>query len=279
MATRTKVAKTTKKAAKVARKSASKRTPTRRVLSAEEGKALTALDKKYAEPPDFSVATIIGEARALQIVAGKQRKRLLKNSDATSADLTALKQRRELLERADRAWVGARRRTASPRLVKAREVAESLERPMIAALKHFLRNDKEVQLKVKAIEVGTSDEDTIDDLKKLADLVDEFAKALKKADMPAMAAKKARAAAAELEAASDSVETDDAPTVARGLRDRAFWYLRELMDFVRGEGRYVFRDEPQTLLHFRTSGARAAEVSRSKSARKKKDAAGEEEPK
>lgn len=270
MATRTKVSKTAKKTTKATPKKVSAGAEKRRGLSAQETIELMALDKEYAVPPDFSVATIIGEVRALRLVANKQKKRLLGNSDVTSADLAALGVRQAVLERADRGWAASRRRTASPRLVKAREAAEALEKPMIDALKHFLKADKDVQLKVRDIEVGTSDEDTIDDLKKLADLIDAHAKRLTKADMPAKVAAKARAAAEELAVASDNVETDDAPSKARGLRDRAFWHLRELMDFVRDQGRYVFRNEPDTAVHFRSSSARASETSRAK-AKKKKD--------
>lgn len=262
MATRAKVAKTTTKKKVAAKKSAAGKGKTEsragvKGLKATEIAGLNALDPVFAEKPDFPVSDISGEARELSKIVTKNRSALLKNSDITAKTANDLDARRSLLDRAELAWSAARRRTASTKLIEARATAESIEQPMLDALRHFLRKNADVQARVRAIEPGTDDEDTVDDLRKLADLFEQYGAQLGKAAVPKNVVKAARKAAEVLEAAADDTTVDDAPAVARALRDRAYWHLRELMDFAREEGRYVFRNDPVKLVHFRASSTRA----------------------
>ena len=281
MATRAKVAKTTTKKKVAAKKSAAGKAVAKpkkagKGLTPEEADRLRALPAAFAEPVDFPVSDVSGEARALIKVFAKERARLLKYSDLTPKSLTDLRARKSLLDRSEWAWTWARQRSASVALRAARAKAESLERPMLAALKHFLRKNADVMTRVRAIEVGTGDEDTIDDLLKLADLFEAHSERLVNAEVPPGVVGKARKAAEALSEAADASEVDDAPTAARLLRNRAYWHLRELMDFVREEGRYAFRDMPEKLVHFRATSTRAAE---GRSSKKKKGEDEETPPK
>ncbi|HEY8076838.1 MAG TPA: hypothetical protein VIF62_22080, partial [Labilithrix sp.] len=117
-----------------------------------------------------------------------------------------------------------------------------------------------VQKRVDAIQEGRGIADLVDDLLKLADLVEENASRLRKADLPKDASNRARSLAESIgqSAAARPVERSGGQAGADllALRNRAFWYLREAMDAVRDAGRYVFRNEPKKVALFRASTTR-----------------------
>jgi hypothetical protein len=139
-----------------------------------------------------------------------------------------------------------------------------LKKDMIAALRYFLHTDEAVQARVDDIIPGSGIADLLDDLQKLAVLLRENADALKRADLPADAAAQAERFATLL--GSDdlvrSVATSEQGRHLIGLRNLAFWRLREAMDEIRAAGRYVYRNDPKRLPLFRASGTRARQPQR-----------------
>ncbi len=105
--------------------------------------------------------------------------------------------------------------------------------------------------------LGTGLADLIDDLKKLAALLDENQKALARADLPKHPADRARGLAESLSRGSADRGVDPVGAAAMSLRNRAFWWLREAMDAVRSAGRYVYRKQPKLLVAFRASSTLA----------------------
>jgi chaperonin cofactor prefoldin len=226
-------------------------------LTASDRAALLALDPSFAANIDRPVADIVQEARELEAVLDKVAKKLVKHSRLDKAIASSLAARRAALDAAEALWTEHRVAALDKSQKATREKAEALKQDMIQALRHFLEEDEQVQKRVDDIIPGTDLADLVDDLKKLAALVDEHAAALKKADLPAQAAKSARdfAEALSVGAAERAASADGAE--AKELRNRAYWWLRGAMDEIRSAGRYVFRDDPKMLKVFRASSTRA----------------------
>lgn len=230
-------------------------------LSAKEAAALKALDAKHAAPPDFSVKTILDEAKELAANARTKASDLVEGSMLKKGFDTQLQSARDVLDRAEKIWTASRTRTAPQRLKLARAEGEELKRETMAALRYFLKDDTEVQKRVDEIAEGTGDDDTVSDLRKLAVLAAEHSAALKKAKkLPAkLTAALTKAADALSMAAAEGTE-DKAEAAHESesifdLRNRAYWALKNQMDDVRDAGKYVFRGDKKALKHFKSSHA------------------------
>ena len=229
----------------------------RHKLTAAQRAALLALDPAFDAPLDRNVAETQQEARDLESVLEKLGKEIYAGSTLQKAVGGSIEARRKLLEIAEGAWTEHRNATLSKSLREVRAEAEELKRDAIAALRHFCEDDSAVLARVEAIVLGAGVADLIDDLKKLAALLDENAKVLARADLPKHPADKARGLAESLSRGSADRAVDPVGAAAMSLRNRAFWSLREAMDAVRSAGRYVYRKQPKHLRAFHASSTRA----------------------
>lgn len=226
-------------------------------LSAAQRAELLALDPSFDAPIDRNVAETQQEARDLEAVLGKLGKDIYAKSNLEKAVGSSLEARRTLLETAEAAWTDHRNAALSKSLREVRADAEELKRDAIAALRHFREADSAVQTRVDDIIPGTGVADLIDDLKKLAALLDESGTRLDRADLPRHPSDKARGFAESLSRGSADRAIDPQGAELMSLRNRAFWSLREAMDAVRSAGRYVYRKQPKLLVAFRASSSRA----------------------
>ena len=219
--------------------------------------ALQALPAIFDEGIDRNVAEIQQEARDLEATLGKLGKEIYAKSTLSKEVGQSLEARRSALEIAEAAWTEHRNASLSKSLRAVRAEAEELKRDAIAAIRHFCEEDSSALARVEAIVLGTGLADLIDDLKKLAALLDENQKELTRADLPKHAADRARGLAESLSRGSADRAVDPVGAAAMSLRNRAFWWLREAMDAVRSAGRYVYRKQPKRLVSFRASSTRA----------------------
>jgi hypothetical protein len=226
-------------------------------LTAAERAHLESIDPAFDAPIDRNIAETQQEARELEAALAKLNKELYGKSKLDKAVGSSLEKRRKLLEATEGAWTEHRNTPLSKKLREVRAEAEDLKRDSIAALRHFCEHDGEVQERLDAIVLGTGLPDLVDDLKKLADLLEENGGALGKADLPRRPSERARMLAESLSRGSADRSVDPVGTAAMSLRNRAFWWLREAMDAIRSAGRYVFRKQPKLLAIFRASSTRA----------------------
>ncbi len=254
------------KAAKTA-KSVSKKSkaPKPAGLLDSDRELLLSLDESLAERPDFRVATVVDEARHLEVTVKKLGSELFKGAALDKNLRGELISRRARLERAESAWLELRARATPRDLIKLRSAAERLKRDAFAALRYFVAEDADVQLRLDEIYEGVGDADVIDDLRKLADLAEAHAARLTVADVPKEPVSKLRETAQLLADATAERAVDPDAATAIGLRDRAYWHLRTLMDQLRRAGRYVYRNDPKLLPLFRATSTRARRPSRAPS--------------
>ncbi|HEU4535417.1 MAG TPA: hypothetical protein VFS00_14915 [Polyangiaceae bacterium] len=224
---------------------------------------LLALPEAYAAAPDYSVVTILHETRAIEAILQRYGKDLLSGTKLDRKTPAEIGARREALEAAERAWLAARESEAPRSVTLLRKEAEGLVRDVAAALRYFLEHDAGVQRRIGAVREGAGDADRIEDLRHCAELIEEHAEALRRADLPKSAARRCRELAQELAAAAAERDAGRGGALAaQALRNRAYWHLRELMDEIRAAGRYVFRHEPKRLTLFRASSTNARHASR-----------------
>ncbi len=207
--------------------------------------------------PDFPLSDVLHEARELDATLRKLGPKLVKGARLDGKVREELSRRRALLDVAEAAWLAARERLTPRNVVKTRATAEALKRDAVAALRYFLAEDAEVQLALDEIAEGSGDADLIDDLRRLAGLVEAHAEALRRADLPKHPSDKLRALAQTLADATADRAFDPEAAHAGAQRNRAFWHLRDLMDRVRAGGRYVFRNDRKLLKLFRATSTRA----------------------
>jgi hypothetical protein len=248
-------AKTTAKAKKPAKKAPA----TKRDKSTVDLGALDA--ERYGRRPDVSVAKQIHGVKALAAHAKKHAAALIDGSKLDRADITELESRLALLDTSETEWLSLRKRTAPKEITRAREAGVKLRSSAIRALRYFVADDAEVQARVNAIQEGDGDVDLIDDLRKSAALLDEHAEALAKDKrLPKERGDALRKAAVELEAGVLDRDTSPEARDARDRRNRAFWWLQDIVSKVRSAGQYVFDDDPSKFALFvdglRRSGPR-----------------------
>lgn len=211
---------------------------------------LRALPDSAAVRPDVAVSQVLGEARALEALLAKHGPDLERGAGLDRKVAADLGKRREALDLLESAWLTSRV-VATPRSVgSVRDSAEQLKRDAFAAVRWWLREDEEVQRALDAIAEGSGDPDLIDDLRRLAALVDAHRPRLKKADLPKKAGEAMRTLADALADATATRPIDAEVAAQENLRNRAYWHLRGLMDEIRAAGRYVFREQPKRLAAF-----------------------------
>lgn len=211
---------------------------------------LLALPLSFENKIDRPVGDVLFEASNLRKTASKEWAALEKKSTLPSDALSQLKHLASHLENAEDLWSNLRKRRTPGTLAKAREKGRELRADTLAALRYFLRGDTEVQARVESIVEGDGDADLIDDLRKLAGLVDEHRGALAKADLPKASSDAYRKCAETLTEETSERASDVDAAKALALRNRAYWSLRGWMSEVRAAGRYVFRKDPLTAARF-----------------------------
>jgi hypothetical protein len=157
-------------------------------------------------------------------------------------------------------------RHSSKPLKELRAEAERVKRAAFAAFRYFLRDNAEVQARLDEIAEGSGDADLVDDCRRLGNLVEQHAAAIKKAKLgtrPAEALRKAAEALGDA-AAEQAATTVEVATIE--LRNRAFWHLRAWLDEIRAAGRYVFSAEPRRLVQYRATTTYARKRTRGKKA-------------
>lgn len=246
--------KTGTKARTAASRSATAGKSTRTLTSAD--RAVLAGAEAPTDKPMHSVMQVLHEARELLSIMTKlgpalQSRSLLK--PGVAAELGARKRR---LEASEAEWLAHRALRTPKAIDKLRKAAAEVRSDAFAALRYYAADDDEVQARLDLIGEGGGDADLVDDLGKLADLVDVHAATLKKAELPRKPAEALRKLAAELgDAVADRAVDPEGAELLR-LRNRAFWMLLDTMDDVRAAGRYVFRRDPKVVSLFRASGTR-----------------------
>lgn len=222
-------------------------------LAAPVQKVLLGLDLAFEAPPDVAVKDVLHEARDLAADTAKIEGVLIAGSELKKGARAELLRREEVCDHAERAWLQVRRVNISEMLIKSRDEAEKQKRSAFSALRYFCRADADVQRRLDGIAEGSGDADLIDDVEKLADLVEENLALLKKADLPKNPVKVLTAARDALADAAAGRAGGVEALTAHKLRNRAFWWLREQLDEVRAAGRYVYRNDPKMLVLFRAS--------------------------
>jgi len=229
-------------------------------LSDEQRAALAALDGSYEEAIDLPVATVLQDFREMHGLLARLGKRITSGSRLDAGLLGELPSRAAALDEAELQWASVRKLQLPSARKQLRTEAEALRADAIAALRHFVASDAALQAKVDRIVEGTGLADLIDDLKKLRPLVDAQQGALARSGLPARAGDKLQDLTAALEAATEQQSTErassDEARAALGLRNRAYWRLREAMDEIRECARYAFRSEPSLEKLFRSPHAR-----------------------
>lgn len=211
---------------------------------------LRALPDGAAGRPDVAVSQVLDEARALEVLIAKHGPDLERGAGLDRKAAAELGKRREALDTLESAWLTARV-VATPRSVgSVRDAAERAKRDAFAAARWWLREDEGVQIVLDRIAEGSGDADLVDDLRRLADLVDAHRPRLKKADLPRKVGEAMRTLADTLAEATAERPIDAEVAAHENLRNRAYWHLRALMDEIRAAGRYVFRDQPRRLATF-----------------------------
>jgi hypothetical protein len=112
--------------------------------------------------------------------------------------------------------------------------------------------------------MDSSNSNVVDDLLQLHDLLTSNAAALARADLPKNAASRSLLLARTLRTGTAEERSEsDARQPYILLRNRAYWWLREVIDVIRTCGRYAFRRDPTTAHHFRSTATRQREHARS----------------
>ena len=221
---------------------------------------MLALGERYEANINIPVATVVLEARELEGLVARLGKKILAASRLDEALIEGLAGRIEALEAAEAAW-GMHRTLMLPTGKKQlRTSAEELRSDAVAALRHFVSDNARVQAQLNRIVEGTDLADLIEDLKKLAPLVDTHASKLTRAQLPAKGGASLLAAAKALEAASQEAASaragSDEARTSLALRNRAYWWLREAIDEIRECGRHAFRKNADQARLFRSSYSR-----------------------
>jgi hypothetical protein len=209
---------------------------------------LLALPDGYPRRPDASTERLLCESREAIALVSKHKAKLVKKAGLDKAILDTLKARREALRVAEQAVRGNLERSSSKSHIELRKRGRSLVADCVAALEYFAKS-AEIEAGLAKITRGEEDAALIEDLRSSAQLCDQAGSALDKADLPKNAADKCRATAIELSQTS-SAAVEPSPFDNEPVRNRAYWYLRDVVSEVAAAGRYVFRDDPKRLLAF-----------------------------
>jgi TPR repeat protein len=217
---------------------------------------LFAYDATCEAQPDLRVADIVKESHELDFTLKRLGATLYARSKLSRKVGDSLGARRAQLEAAEAAWSERRAAVLAVDLASERREAEQLRKDAVAALRYYLDDNTTVARQLDEITQGAGFEDLIDDLGKIASIVDAYASALAKADLPPNAGRRLLELAGHLRGTSLELGVDPVSAEALALRNRSFWWLSDAMDEVGSAGQYIYRNEPALLVGFRT-GARA----------------------
>lgn len=199
----------------------------------------------YPPKLNASVRDLLFAAERVRDSAIKLRETLLAKSRLSAELLDSFELRIQALDEYERAWQSVRSHGVSVDLSRARKAATDLRADAVSTLRHFLEDLGPVQNQLDAIVEGDGDVDLIDDLKKLADLVDEhWDRIAESDDLPAERGDALRKSAATLNDARLGSEASPEARRAIELRDKAFFYLLDAEREIRACGKHAFRKEP-----------------------------------
>ena len=222
------------------------------VLSAADIARLMGLSSDHDARPTQPVRDAEQEAKELTVTFDKLGKKLVTHGGVDKHAGKDLATRHRLLSTAERLWNSERDFAAKPDIKTARKQGAESKKLAVAALRHFKRDDRDIQVRLDKIAEGSGDLDLADDLNKLADLLDENLPALKTPDIKSSTATGMRTLASRITDAITERNTDVEASDAIKLRNRAYWHLNELVTTIQSAGRFVYRNDPAALKHFRT---------------------------
>jgi hypothetical protein len=221
-------------------------------LTAVDIRVLGQLPASYARRVDQPVQDVVQEGKDLSAALLTYGKRLVAEGGLPKTRAKDLAVSTARLERAERAWTNTRDFAPKGGVALLRKSCTKEKRLAFAALRHFLRDDAEVQARLNNIAVGRSDIDTADDLTKLADLLQANLASVTTPSITGATPEKLRTLSARLSATRAERRTETGPSEAIALRNRAFWQQRGVVREIQSAARFVYRDDPAALKHFRT---------------------------
>jgi len=239
---------------------------TKKAKAALLNKALEGKEPNGSPPngsPFQRVQHVFDEATQLKATvkeaAATKAEKLVEKSRLKKSLDTAVHAARGLLQRAETIWSIARTPSTSADLLEARRDAEALKQSLIAALRHWEKDDQLVQARLDEITAGTAD--IADDLRKLAGLAGAHAASLKRAkEFSGKLVKETNRTADRLvTAVAEAAAEERIEHEREGERKpepppaRASWDLRLLKSEVLAAGRYVFGSDKGALDEFRAT--------------------------
>ena len=222
------------------------------VLSTADTARLISLPSEYDARPTQPVRDAEQEAKELLATFEKLGKKLITHGGLDKNAAKELATGLRLLSTAERLWVSERDFAVKADIKTARKLGAEAKKLAMAALRHFKRDDRDIQVRLDKIAEGSGDLDLADDLSKLADLIDANLAALKTPELKSSTAGAMRTLAGQITDAITERNTDIDASDAMKLRNRAYWHLNELVTTIQSAGRFVYRNEPAALKHFRT---------------------------
>ena len=221
------------------------------VLTAATIAFLMGLPESYAARPDQPVRDGEQESKALSLTLTKLGQKLVTHGGLSKGAEKDLIKRRAWLEESERAWISERDFAVKKDIVALRKEGAALKQLTIPALRHFLRADREIQVRLDRIAEGSGDLDLADDLIKAADLTEANLKALKTPDITKATPARMRKVSALISESISERNTDIAATRTMQVRNRAYWHLYDLVTEIQSAGRFVYRGDPAALKLFR----------------------------
>ena len=221
-------------------------------LTTADIKLLAGLSDETTARPDVSVRDAVQEGKDLIAACVTYGPKLITHGGLAKSALKELPLRTERLERGERTWTDERDFAAKTDVVAVRKACTLEKQLCMAALRHFLRDDREVQVRLDHIAEGSGDVDLADDANKIADLIETHRAALKTPEITKATAAKLRDLAAKLSAYVSERMVNIEATDAITQRNRAFWHLRALATEIQSAARFVYRNDPKVLKHFRS---------------------------
>ena len=195
--------------------------------------------------PVVPVSITVLEARQAALAALKDRNLFLKLHGFDIRDLDDLQPLAGALEVAEDHWKELRLSKKGGAPGASRKDAEALRRDLLSAGRYLFRKDPAVVALLDDIAAGEGLPDLVDDLRRLADFVDEHGKQFESAPrIPPDPGAVARSLRSALTAGADSEEA----TAAHAHRNQVAQALQGALDEVRAAAKFLFRDDPKKLV-------------------------------
>ncbi len=211
---------------------------------------------ELVESPSMPVENVLQEANDLFVLLAEDkpiRQRLL-TVGLPEVHIASLRTAIGALQLAQSQWVIVRSGKKSKEQTRLEDTASAHKLDVLAACRWNLRNDERALATVSTITEGDGVADLIQDLNDLATLMNSRREAF--ADDASFdvetAIAQARQFANAVQKGTSEGRAERAKTEAKDLRDKAYTHLSELVDTVRGAGRYAFRGDEKTLASFQS---------------------------